>query len=237
MLQQTQVERVIPYFRAWLKQFPTVSTLAKAPLSKVLQHWQGLGYNRRAKMLHDSAKMVEAQYRGRMPTELTDLERLRGVGPYTARAVMAFAYNIDVVFVETNIRTAVFHHFFQQKNISIYGNISDVEILKTVEQTLSKGRAREWYSALMDYGAYLKRSGIKLNARAKGYTKQSTFKGSDREARGAIIKALTQQSRTKTFLLSMLGTKRRTQTEQQLQTLEKERLIGRARNRNYCLPS
>jgi len=87
MLQQTQVERVIPYYKTFLRAFPTVQTLAQAPLSRVLTLWQGLGYNRRAKMLHEAAKQVVAQYGGRMPHDAEALETLRGVGPYTARAV------------------------------------------------------------------------------------------------------------------------------------------------------
>lgn len=231
MLQQTQVDRVIPYFRAWIKEYPTVRSLARTPFSKVLRHWQGLGYNRRAKMLHESAKAIVAHHKGRMPSELTELEALRGVGPYTARAVMAFAYNKDTVFVETNIRTVIMHHFFPKRK-----KVDDKEILSVLEKAYPKGKGREWYSALMDYGAYLKRSGVKLNARAKGYAKQSAFKGSGREVRGAIIKALTERPRTKTFLLNVLGTKRYLQAEAQLQKLVQEGMIEQNKN-IYRLPS
>lgn len=127
MLQQTQVERVTPYYKTFLKQFLTVRSLSRAPLSSVLRAWQGLGYNRRAKMLHEAAK--EIAKRGSFPKKVTELERLPGIGPYTARAICAFAYNQNVVFVETNIRTALIHHFFRAKtsirNGSIYGTVSD----------------------------------------------------------------------------------------------------------------
>ncbi len=93
MLQQTQVERVLPKYEAFLKAFPTVRTLAQVPLGNVLRAWQGLGYNRRAKMLHECAKTIMKDCGGQTPTIMEDLLALPGIGPYTAGAVMAFAYN------------------------------------------------------------------------------------------------------------------------------------------------
>ncbi len=220
MLQQTQVERVIPYFTAWRKRFPTVRALAKASLNDVLRCWQGLGYNRRAKNLHAAAKAIMEEHKGIFPKSVAALEALPGIGPYTARAVAAFAYNEDVVFVETNIRTVVTHHFFPSKRV-----VDDTEIRKILEKALPKGKARLWYSALMDYGSYLKRSGIRINARAKGYTKQSKFQGSPREARGMILKALTKGSRTGAFLIELLGPARRAQLRTQLAVLTKEGML------------
>ena len=174
MLQQTQAARVIPFYRKFIRKFPTARILAAAPLPRVLKAWQGLGYNRRAKYLHEAAKKF-----GKLP-----LADLPGIGPYTARAVEAFAYNKDVVFVETNIRTAVIHHFFPKKK-----KIPDMKIEEILAKALPKRKSREWYSALMDYGAHLKRSGVRLNTRSRHYTKQSSFKGSMRETRGAILRA------------------------------------------------
>jgi len=177
MLQQTQVHRVLPIYAEFTRRFPTAKKLAEAPLSDVLKSWQGLGYNRRAKMLHEAAKKFP---RFNLVTRLnlvTELEKLPGVGPYTARAIAAFAFNQDVVFVETNIRTAVMHHFFAHKK-----RVSDKEIEKILTAALPHGRACEWYSALMDYGAFLKKSGIKLNAKHAKYVKQKKFAGSNREA-------------------------------------------------------
>lgn len=230
MLQQTQVERVIPYFEEWFRLFPTVETLAKAPLAKVLRAWQGLGYNRRAKHLHAAAKAVVKDHKGVFPKTPEELEALPGIGPYTARAVAAFAYNQDVVFIETNIRTVVTHHFFPGA-----GKVDDKEIMPLLQEALPKGRAREWYSALMDYGSHLKRSGIRINARAKSYTKQSTFAGSSREARGAILKALAKGPRDSAFLIEILGPSRRTQVKSQLATLTKEGMIELAGGR-FRLP-
>ncbi len=218
MLQQTQVDRVLSYFHAWMKQFPTVHTLARAPLSEVLRAWQGLGYNRRGKALHEAAK--EIVRKKRFPKTLEELEALPGVGPYTARAVLAFAYNEDVAFVETNVRTVVMHHFFKNRK-----KVDDKDVLELLLKVLPKGKAREWYSALMDYGAHLKRSGIRINSKAKGYTKQSTFRGSSREARGAILKALAKNSQTEAYLLGILGDDRKGQMRIQIEKLLNEKLI------------
>lgn len=226
MLQQTQVERVIAYYAAWIKKYPTVRTLSKASLSEVLSLWQGLGYNRRAKMLHEAAKAVVHSYKGKMPGKVVELEELPGVGPYTARAVAAFAYNQDVVFIETNIRTVVMHHFFNKPEQGpTLLKIDDREILRILEKALPKGRAREWYSALMDYGSHLKRSGIKLNARVKGYAKQKKFEGSDRQARGAILKALVLGPKSADLLIHTFGPSRRMQMKHALASLAKEGMI------------
>lgn len=220
MLQQTQVERVIPYFTAWLNVFPDVRSLAKAPLSKVLRMWQGLGYNRRAKLLHETAKAVVREHAGIFPKTPEELEKLPGIGPYTARAVAAFAYNHDVVFIETNLRTLVTHHFFADTR-----EIDDQEILAVLAAAFPKGKSREWYAALMDYGSHLKRGGVRLNARAKGYTKQKPFAGSDREARGAILKALVRGPKGSALLTDLFGASRRAQMRSALARLTKEGMI------------
>ncbi len=227
MLQQTQVDRVIPFYTKFIKTFPTARKLAQAPLSEVLKLWQGLGYNRRAKMLHQAVKSVAA--RG-MPRDAQGLEDLPGVGPYTARAVAAFAYNQDSIVIETNIRTAVIQHFFPKKE-----KVSDTEIEKILTRTLPKGRAREWYGALMDYGAYLKRSGVSHNARGAGHTKQSKFPGSLREARGAVLRELAEGPALRARLVSVLGPERREQMIRALEDLIAEGLVRLKRNR-YSFP-
>lgn len=223
MLQQTQVERVVPYYREWLKHFPTAKELAAASLGDVLRVWQGLGYNRRGKMLHAAGKQLAAMKA--FPKTAAELETLPGIGPYTARAVMAFAYNKDEVFIETNIRTTILHHFFKDKNSTIYSTVSDKDIFKILEEVLPRGKSGEWHAALMDYGSSLKRSGVRLNARAKGYKKQAAFRGSKREARGAILKALTKGARSGAFLVGILGDDRVAQAKSQLASLTKEGLI------------
>lgn len=241
MLQQTQVDRVLPFYKAWLHKFPTVQSLAAAPLCDVLRQWQGLGYNRRAKMLHTATQVVVRDFAGKLPRTATELESLPGVGHYTARAVMAFAHNEDVVFVETNLRTVVMHRFFTLREpastvkLGTEEKISDAEILAILEKALVKGRARAWYSALMDYGTYLKASGIRTNHRAKSYTKQSTFEGSDRQVRGSILRALVGGPKSKIKLEVLFDSERTEQINLQLEKLEKEGMVVK-RKTSYSLP-
>jgi A/G-specific adenine glycosylase len=188
MLQQTQVERVLPKYREFLKRFPTPRALARAALSDVLRAWSGLGYNRRAKFLHEAAKMIFDHFRGRFPKTAEDIEKLPGVGRYTARAIITFAYNSPEVFIETNIRTVYLHHFFKNKT-----DVPDKTILPYIEGTLDKKNPREWYWALMDYGAFLKKKHGNANRRSAHYTKQSKFVGSNRQIRGLIIKTVLSE--------------------------------------------
>lgn len=228
MLQQTQVDRVIPFYQGFLKAFPTPKRLAGAPLSQVLTLWQGLGYNRRAKMLQNAAKEIASKWKGRFPRAVEEIESLPGVGPYTARAVAAFAFNTDSIFIETNIRAVVIHHFFSAKKV-----VSDDAIREVLTAVYPKGSAREWYSALMDYGAALKRQGIRTNARVKGYTKQQAFDGSLRQARGAILRALATGPLPTRKVTMLLGLEREEQMKGALASLVKEEMVelreGRAR--------
>jgi A/G-specific adenine glycosylase len=186
MLQQTQVSRVVPKFNQFLGLFPMIEALAGSSLAAVLTAWSGLGYNRRAKYLHQAAKIVVQDMAGTVPSEVQELVRLPGIGTNTAGAILAYAYNRPVIFVETNIRTVMFNHFLQGR-----GDISDREVTDLVAQTLDTKQPRLWYWALMDYGAHLKATGMKLNTLSKHYTKQSAFHGSKRQIRGQIIRALT----------------------------------------------
>ena len=231
MLQQTQVERVIPFYEAFLESFPDVRALASAPLSRVLEKWQGLGYNRRAKMLHEAAKVVVREHDGKIPKDVAALESLPGIGHYTARAVAAFSWNQDVVFVETNLRTAVIHHFFPNEK-----GVRDAEVLAILEKAFPQGEARSWYAALMDYGSYLKRSGVRINAKSASYAKQAPFRGSGREARGAVLRSLAKKPEKETYLMGILGPDRKEQVREQLQKLLKEGLVEKARG-TYRLPS
>lgn len=187
MLQQTQVDRVVPYYRRFLARFPTVQDLAKAELSEVLKHWSGLGYNRRAKYLQGAAKAVVELHGGRFPKTYEALRKLPGVGDYTARAVRVFAFNEPDVLIETNIRTVFFHSY--HSSILQNARTSDKELSMIAAEAAAGQDPREWHWALMDYGAYLKKSGIKLNKKSAHYAKQSKFEGSLRQVRGAILKA------------------------------------------------
>jgi A/G-specific adenine glycosylase len=119
-----------------------------APLADILKVWQGLGYNRRAVALQKIAISVMKESRGRLPVNREELLKLPGIGRYTASAILTFACNQPNIFIETNIRRVFIHFFFQNRE-----NISDEEILPLVEKTLDAGNPREWYYALMDYGA------------------------------------------------------------------------------------
>ena len=185
MLQQTQVARVLPKYKEFLKQFPTVQALAKAPLAGVLRAWSGLGYNRRGKYLHDAAKAILEKHRGKVPRTYRELVELPGIGDYTAKAVRVFAFNEHDILIETNIRTAFTHHFFRAST-----SLHDREILWLSQKAAEGQDPREWHSALMDYGAYLKSTGVRNNHRSAHYVKQSKFKGSLRQARGTILRSL-----------------------------------------------
>lgn len=218
MLQQTQVGRVMEKYTLFLKTFPTVRSLANAPLQKVLTVWSGLGYNRRAKFLQKMAQTIVAEHEGVFPKTLTELMALPGIGTYTAGAIMAFAYNAPDIFIETNIRTVYLHHFGHTKKVS------DVELLPLIEATLDYKNPREWYWALMDYGSFLKSQGVVIHRMSPQYKKQAAFKGSLREVRGGIIKALTSQPATITQLEIKLSFEKERITAA-LQTLLKEDLI------------
>lgn len=200
MLQQTQVVRVIPKYEAFVKKWPTVQALAVASLGDVLIAWQGLGYNRRAKFLQQCAQAIVQNYQGVFPDTRAELETLPGIGPYTAGAVLAFAYNQSVVLIETNVRRVYIHHFFPTQD-----KVSDTDIRAFLEKTLPAEKSREWYSALMDYGTFLKKTVSNPNQRSKCYVKQSVFQGSDREIRGAIIKALIIRQLSASQLQRELG--------------------------------
>lgn len=184
MLQQTQVSRVLPKFIDFIQKFPDSESLAEASLADVLRAWQGLGYNRRARFLHDAAKQI---IQTKEPLSLASLQCLPGVGINTAGAIMNYVYEQPTPFVETNIRTVYFHHFFRGSE-----TVRDKEIYQCVRDTLDYEQPREWFWALMDYGSYLKSRGLGQLDKSHHYKKQAPLKGSVREIRGKIITCLQQ---------------------------------------------
>ena len=197
MLQQTQVDRVIPKFQAFIATFPDEATLANASLADVLRLWQGLGYNRRAKFLNEAAKKIVEL--GEFPDDEQGLIALPGVGKNTAGAILAYAYNQPSIFIETNVRAVYIHHFFGDQDM-----VDDKDIRKILEETLDRHHPREFYWALMDYGTYLKKQGV-LPGRSRHYKKQSPLKGSVREVRGQIIGALSASEASEAELRSQLS--------------------------------
>jgi A/G-specific adenine glycosylase len=189
MLQQTQVSRVVSKYTDWLRVYPDIKSLAQADFIEVLQYWQGLGYQRRAKYLQQIAVIILEKYNGKFPKNMSaeELDELPGIGPYTARAIKTFSSNSPEVFIETNIRTVYIHHFFNGTS-----DVNDKDILSKIEETLELDSPKEWYWALMDYGSYLKSTGIKNNHQSKTYAKQTKFTGSNRQVRGKILKFLLE---------------------------------------------
>jgi A/G-specific adenine glycosylase len=184
MLQQTQVARVVPRYLAWLKRWPTVEALAAAAPAEVITAWSGLGYNRRAVLLHRCAGEVAA--RGGFPREPEELERLPGVGPYTAAAIACFAFDTQIAAPDTNARRVLGR---------VYG---DAEVAPP------PGLAYAWNQALFDLGrevciARTPRCGVCPLARecpSRGMTfaplrRQSRFEGSFRERRARLLRAIT----------------------------------------------
>lgn len=184
MLQQTQVDRVIPKYRAFLQAFPTISDLADAPLSNVLEFWSGLGYNNRAVRLWEAVKMIKEKYDGKVPSNRGQLLALPGIGPYTADAILSFAFNLPYPCVDTNIRRVLIHE------LKLPESIPATTLYNIAVQQIPKGKSREWNNALMDYGAIVltaKKTGI------KPLTQQSKFLHSRRWYRGQIMKLLVQK--------------------------------------------
>ena len=222
MLQQTQVSRVVPKFEQFIVTFPTVLSLATASLSDVLRLWSGLGYNRRAKYLYDAAKVLVSKD---ILWTKEVLESCKGIGPNTAAAVVVYSYNQPLVFVETNIRTVFIHHFFEGTE-----QVHDKDILELVQLTLDVEAPRQWYWALMDYGAFLKASEGNAARRSKHYTKQTAFTGSRRQLRGDIVRKLTTGSVKISILKRELDDNR---FDSVLHDLEKEGFIELSQDMVY----
>lgn len=225
MLQQTQVSRCIEKYREFLSTFPTTHELADAPLSSVLRAWSGLGYNRRARLLHQAARHLVASHGGAVPADAATLETLPGIGPYTARAVMVFAHDAPEVMIETNIRSVFLHYFFANT-----GEVSDRDIIPLITDTLDRRNPREWYAALMDYGSYVKRAQGNPNRRSTHHTRQAAFKGSSREVRGALVRALSRRAASYTTLCAELPFDA-ARIDEALVGLERDGIVARARTR------
>jgi A/G-specific adenine glycosylase len=201
MLQQTQAPRVVPKWREFLEAYPTTGACANASLGDVLRLWQGLGYPRRAKHLHAAATEVERL--GAFPGTLDGLLALPGVGAYTARAVQAFAFEADVAVVDTNIAR-------------VYARVSGrrlthAQVQAMADEELPLGQAWEWNQCLMDLGAVLCRPAsprctecpVQPQCTYRGVgddpavgsaavsRPQARFEGSDRQARGRLMKVLS----------------------------------------------
>ena len=196
MLQQTQVSRVDGRWQRWLERFPTPAALAAAEPADVLDEWQGLGYNRRALAVHRAAQAV-CEAGGQMPVAERDLVALPGIGPATAAGIRAFAFNLHGVYLETNVRTVLLHELLADRD-----GVTDRELSALADLTCppdgEEGTApfshpddpRTWYYAMLDYGAYLKRTVPNPSRRAKAHARQSRFEGSHRQKRAEMVRLL-----------------------------------------------
>lgn len=181
MLQQTQVNRVVPYYEKWIARWPTVGALASASRAEVLSAWMGLGYNTRAVNLHKAVQKIVTEFDGDVAEAMRQYNEIPGVGRYTSQAVLIFSTNADLVTVDTNIRRIFISEFHLSQDIS------DRELWEYAEMCLPHGKSRQWHNALMDYGALhqtVKKTGIRSKS------PQSKFEGSNRQIRAAILRIL-----------------------------------------------
>lgn len=219
MLQQTQVSRVEVKFLQFLNLFPTLKSLADAPFTAVLAAWQGLGYNRRALYLHEAAKVLVDHPE---PWSFELLAAQKGIGKNTAAAVIVYAYNQPMAFVETNIRTVFIHHFFQS-----HKTVSDTQLTDIVQKMLPETDPRQWYWSLMDYGSFLKQTTKDAARKSVSYKKQSQFKGSFRALRAQVLRSLLQGPKNPQQIKRELKDDRAMQV---LHALEKDGLIIKENN-------
>lgn len=190
MLQQTQVDRVIPYYQRFMMTFPHFTALAAADKTTLLKLWSGLGYNNRVLRLQKLAQVLVKDFEGKLPRTEEALIQLPGIGPYTARALLAFAFNQEVAVVDTNIRRVLIHELRLKEDISI----KDLE--KIAFSAIPLRKSRIWHNALMDYGS-LEKTARKTGI--KPLSKQGPFIGSDRWLRGQIVKEILAKKKV-TFL-------------------------------------
>ncbi len=208
MLQQTQADRVIPKYRSWLKTWPTVAALARAPLHQVLRAWSGLGYNRRAVHLRQAARIIRHEHGGIVPDTITGLEALPGIGSYTARAIAAFAFRQRTGLIDTNVRRVV-----SRLQFGLGGPRTDRQLARAINRLVPTRATDTWHHALMDLGATVcvsrrpKCQVCPLRTVCRAYPRileqpirsaQPTvsFVDSDRFWRGRIVAVLLQQPRT-----------------------------------------
>ena len=241
MLQQTQVSRVLTKYPEFLQAFPTLKALAKAPQRKLLKVWSGLGYWRRALFLQRACAIILKQHKGIFPKDPKLLERLPGIGRYTARALSCFAFDTTGAFLDTNIRRVYIHFFFPKRK-----NVSDKQILQVAQKApypVWYGRTkqgispREWHYALFDYGALVLKD-KKINRQSKHYAKQKKFAGSFRSFRTKIMRFLLEQPDQKAALRKLETMLKKSgspySSKKLLSSLQKDGLIKKKGN-SYSL--
>ena len=250
MLQQTQVERVIPYYAEWLQRWPAFPALAGATPAEVIRAWRGLGYNRRAVNLHRLAIAVQRAHGGLLPAEPAVLQALPGIGPYTAAAVRSFARDERVAVLDTNIARLLARVF---AGVAIQREIRPRDLRDLAESLLPARDARDHNLALMDFGAMVctargpRCQGCPVSPscawRAAGYPPGAAaarpavaFEDTPRFARGRIIDALRAGPATVDALASMLAPQHAARIDAYLAALEGDALAVRTAGRVWALP-
>ncbi len=231
MLQQTQVSRVLGKYEEFIDLYPDFPALAQAPLGEILCAWQGLGYNRRAKSLKRCAERVVNEYNGILPDDVENLITFPGIGQATAAAVLVYAHNRPLAFIETNVRRVFIHCFFRDRD-----KVTDAEIRPFVAETLDRERPRDWYYALMDLGTHMAETIQNPNRKSTRYRKQSRFEGSDRQIRGLVVRLLALGgSLSRAAILDSCRGYSEERLGMILATLEEEGLV-RSRDGIYSIP-
>jgi len=224
MSHQTQLERVVPKYKEWIARWPDWQSLARATDRELLAAWSGLGYNRRAINLGRTAEIVVTRYGGMLPQEPDDLVKLPGIGPYTARAVLIFAFNKPLAAIDTNVRRVLIHEL----NLPV--DLSLLELEDMALMVMPKGKGREWHYALMDYGA------LKLPSRlshVKPVSRQSRFEGSLRQIRGEIVRQLTTKKRVGVNTIARVLDRTIADVDRAIAGLERDGLVIRRGNWVY----
>jgi len=231
MLQQTQVSRVLPKYGEFLRCFPTAAALARNSLGAVLRVWSGLGYNRRAKFLWETAVLIQKRHKGMFPNKREELLRLPGVGSATASALLAFSFGLNEPMIDTNVRRVLSRVFFKDCPPS------DNALYSFAKPLIPKKKGKEWNWAVIDVGAlYCKAIGHSSDCPFQGlhgvvkdfrYKKPpKRFSGSDRFYRGKVMALLTQHKQGYT----MAALRRKIQLDSErfykvIFALEKETLV------------
>ena len=231
MLQQTQVLRVVAKYREFIERYPTINSLADASVADVLRAWKGMGYNRRALYLKRCAESIVKEHKGKFPQKEKELTQLPGVGTYTARAILVFAFKKDVAAVDTNIRQIIEHFFYE--DIPPKPSV----IQKTAEKLVPKGKSWQWHQALMDYGSR-EMSKVK-GKRKKGKQGETPFKDTNRFFRGRIMDLLRGKAWKENELTSEMNIKYDRSEEFIIGIIDglmKDGLIIRTGNDILCLP-
>lgn len=253
MLQQTQVDRVIPKYLSFVRRWPTPAAMARAPLRDVLSAWSGLGYNRRAAHLKAAAETVVRAHGGVMPADVEALEALPGVGRYTARAVASFAYGQDVALWDTNVRRIALRVFRG-------GEFADADpgreaLERLLADALPSGRSRDWHGALMDFGSAVcvSRNPLCASCPLRGVClaaprflegerpprrlarPQARFAGSRREARGKVVRMLAAAGKRGASELAVVDALEREDAGAVIGSLVRDGLVVR-KGRRLALP-